>query len=219
MTTLFHDTEVCAVCGHSHTIHGLASTNSMGPCDLDSRPAEMKRSTMEYWVQQCPSCGYCAASTSEAADGIAEVVRGQPYQSLLQQTQLDPTGRKFLLQRLIATEQSKLADAFWACLHAAWAFDDANDPEQATRCRTTAEQLARDAANAGEVIAEQTGISELIRADLLRRVGHFKPALVVAETGLHAQCEDNIKKILAYEISLIKAGDRDCHDIGAAFNQ
>lgn len=219
MTTLFHETEICAVCGRSHTIHGLSSTNTMGPCDLDSRPAEMKRSTMDYWVQECPDCGYCASSTSEAADGTEGIVRGDAYQSLRQDFAKNPTARKFLMQSLIAVELGRTVDGCWANIHAAWGFDDAKEREQARRCRIAAVDLARMAAESSESIAGQTGVSELIRADLLRRVAKSDEARAMAQAGLATECEDDIKKILSYEIALIDSGDIACRDISGAFKR
>lgn len=217
MTTLFHDTETCAVCGQGHTIHGLTSTNTMGWCDLDTRPAEMKRSTMEYWFQECPACGYCAESTAESADGTAEIVRGEPYQMLRTRTDIAPTARRFLLQGLIAGSLADPVAGCWANIHAAWVFDDAKCGEQATACRLAAEAFAEQADAAGEAISRQTGVSQLIRADVLRRSGKPEAAQAMAAAGLATGCTENIRKILAYEISLIVAGDRACHDISGAF--
>jgi hypothetical protein len=38
----------------------VSTTNEIGSRDLDNRPAEMMRSTIQYWICRCPKCGYCA---------------------------------------------------------------------------------------------------------------------------------------------------------------
>ncbi|MBR4908658.1 MAG: hypothetical protein IKZ43_06585 [Acidaminococcaceae bacterium] len=47
MTTMFRQKYKCAVCGAEQEFYGIASTNSFGSPDLDLRPPEMQRSTME----------------------------------------------------------------------------------------------------------------------------------------------------------------------------
>jgi hypothetical protein len=56
MTLPYFDDVVCAVCGNKSVTDGLMSTNTIGPPDLDMRPAEMQRSTMGYWVDNCEKC-------------------------------------------------------------------------------------------------------------------------------------------------------------------
>ena len=59
MTTIFEEENHCSVCGSKSVQAVIRSTNTMGPPDLDTRPAEMERSTINYWIQTCPSCGFC----------------------------------------------------------------------------------------------------------------------------------------------------------------
>ena len=58
MTTLFADELKCAVCGITSTHSDIGSSSSFGAPDLDLRPAQLLRSTMPYWIQECPFCGY-----------------------------------------------------------------------------------------------------------------------------------------------------------------
>ena len=60
MTTMYQDTVKCYVCGKESKQTVLGSTNSFGSQDLDLRPPEMMRGTMEYWAHECPYCGYIA---------------------------------------------------------------------------------------------------------------------------------------------------------------
>ena len=50
--TLIRNVELkCAVCGKNSQQKWLSSTNIQGFPDLDMRPPEMKRSTIDTWVQ------------------------------------------------------------------------------------------------------------------------------------------------------------------------
>ena len=56
---------VCYVCGKMSEQMVLVSTNQFGYPDLDLRPPEMERSTMDWWIEECPHCGYVAPDLSE----------------------------------------------------------------------------------------------------------------------------------------------------------
>lgn len=57
----------------------IGSTNEFGSPDLDTRPPEMRRSTIFAWVQRCPQCGYCACDVSKAPSQAEALVRSSEY--------------------------------------------------------------------------------------------------------------------------------------------
>ena len=65
MTTIVPQEVKCSMCGSISKQQLIASTNTIiwAP-DLDLRPAEMARSTMVYWIQECPDCGYVSVDIS-----------------------------------------------------------------------------------------------------------------------------------------------------------
>jgi len=65
MTTIQKRTFKCTVCGIEERYNIVFSSSTLGSPDLDLRPAEMKRSTMEFWIQECPKCGYVSKTVSE----------------------------------------------------------------------------------------------------------------------------------------------------------
>jgi len=67
MTTMYEQNVDCFFCGTSSQHGSISSSNTLGSSDLDTRPAEMKRSTICYWVQRCPSCGYCDDENNSSA--------------------------------------------------------------------------------------------------------------------------------------------------------
>lgn len=70
----------CAICGATNEYRGLASTNTLGgDPDLDSRLAEMKRSTMYVWIQECPECGYISEEVSDSSDVTIEWLQSEKY--------------------------------------------------------------------------------------------------------------------------------------------
>ena len=94
----------CAVCGKNSQQKRLLSTNIQGFRDLDMRPPEMERSTIDTWVQRCPFCGYCAPEISELLSGAPEIVKTNSYQKLLK----DPLYLKKIETKLTDQEKETL---------------------------------------------------------------------------------------------------------------
>ena len=82
MTKIELQKSTCAICGSTNEYHVICSTNTMGPPDLDLRPAEMHRSTMPMWVQWCPDCGYCAGDITRETPGAADIMKSDAYQQI-----------------------------------------------------------------------------------------------------------------------------------------
>ncbi len=53
MTTIIEIDVTCAVCGMKQTVQEMGSTSSFGAMDLDTRPPELRRSTMHFWRHEC----------------------------------------------------------------------------------------------------------------------------------------------------------------------
>ena len=64
MVTFVQIETECSLCGtFSEQQIGKVPTPEGLP-DLDSRPSEPMRSSIVFWVQRCPKCGYCATDIS-----------------------------------------------------------------------------------------------------------------------------------------------------------
>jgi hypothetical protein len=194
----------CAVCGRKSTHSKLSSTNTMGPPDLDLRPAEMKRSTMEMWVQKCPHCGYCATPIDKEREGAREVMGGDRYRELSQNQAYPELARNFLCASLILESAGEYVEAAWQSLYAAWTCDDGEKEELAKDCRLAAFQLFSRARDRGERILEDEGAEELVLADILRRSGSFDHALRLCEEGMRKSPDRFFSRLLKFERSLIK---------------
>ncbi len=145
MTTIYEKKARCAVCGFETAYAGIGSTNAFGPPDLDTRPPEMKRSTIFAWVQRCPACGYCASDVSKAPSQASSLIYSPEYARQLTDSTFPELANGFLCKALIDEGSADCASAAWALIHAAWACDDAEKPEPAKTCPSKAADMIEKA--------------------------------------------------------------------------
>ena len=127
--TLIHDIEKnCPVCGKSSPQPVLTSTNTMGYPDLDLRPAEMQRSTMFVWLDECPHCGYVSPSFSDETDITEDFLKSDEYINCDGFEFKNDLSKRFYKAYLIAKKTKNSEECFFHLLHCAWKCDDAEDP-------------------------------------------------------------------------------------------
>jgi hypothetical protein len=207
MTTLFPQSVTCAACGRENEITVIGSTNTMGPPDLDTRPAEMARSTMSHWLQECAHCGFLSRDLRRPHQGTLEIVGSDAYKSQRRDPAAPDSVNRFLCAAMLLEKTWATAGAFWNVLAAAWCADDAGDDALARRCRLRAIDLALASA---EPISRQAGAPDLILADLYRRTGQFAKCLELA--GRPApDAEPIILKLMEFERTLAAKDDAACH--------
>lgn len=109
-----------------------------------------------------------------------------------------------------------LAAAGWHALRAAWACDDAGEPDAAVRCRELAAELWRRAEEAGQGIAGDNDLaaSLLIFTDVLRRAGLFDDARRACHRALSGRPPEPHRSLLEFELELISREDSGAHEIG-----
>lgn len=200
--TVFPEETTCAVCGAKNEFHVLGSFSTFGPPDLDLRPAEMQRSTMPFWIQKCPSCGYVASQLSDPAPITEEWLKAEKYTTCDGINFSSDLSKGFYQQFMIAIQSKDTEKAFFALLHAAWDCDDWEDDENAKHCRQTACLLAE------KLLSSETEKDEnlsLIRADLLRRTGQF--SRLIDEYSNIQYSDDLLNKIIAFQLEKAKAQD------------
>ena len=174
MSTIVSEKYKCAMCGSTNEYNELASTNTFGSPDLDLRPAEMKRSTMPLWVQECPECGYVSKKVSDPSHVTREWLESERYQTCDGLDFASDLAERFYRDYLIKLQGRDVEEAFFAVLYTVWACDDARDDTNATICRKLAVFLASKLLegkcdNAEDIL--------MIRADLMRRAGQFEELL------------------------------------------
>jgi hypothetical protein len=65
MTRIKRELTTCRLCATERRQTVLLSSNTFaGAAGLDGRPGGMLGLSMEFWVQRCPRCGYCATDLS-----------------------------------------------------------------------------------------------------------------------------------------------------------
>ncbi|MBE6036592.1 MAG: DUF2225 domain-containing protein [Clostridiales bacterium] len=206
MTLPVYVTVKCSVCGKESRQRVLASTSIFGSPDLDLRPAELKRSTMHYWVQECPHCGYVAerldqpvpVSREKLEDFLEKYCERRWFSSEL----AEQFHKQYWISRLKKDHES----AFAAALHAAWACDDAEDRVNAVYCRKCAlEELEQTERGKKD---ENAGVQRL---DLLRRAGLFDQVLRESE-DLHFE-QEVLQKIADFQAAKAKEKDAGCYRV------
>ena len=213
MTLPYYDNVICAVCGAKTSVSGLLSTNAMGPSDLDTRPPEMERSTMEYWVQCCSKCGYCADDLSDGKKNSSWLIDTSEYHLRLNEENYPALANHFRCLSLINETDGEYSKAAWASLHGAWVCDDADLLEQSYTCRINAIRLLREAEDNENNFSDQEGVTDLVLIDMLRRVGKYEEATREITNRQFNNDNPSLLRILIFQSILIGKQDRSCHTI------
>lgn len=206
MSTMYLQKFRCSVCGAKNEFPVLTSTNTLGGPDLDLRPAEMQRSTMRLWIQECPKCGYVSNNVSDKSPVPKEWLSSPEYSTCEGISFSSALARRFYKQYLIQKKVGNIEDAFYAVLRAAWSCDDSNEVQNAKRCRETAIPLIT------KLIAGNTSNREtllIVKADLMRRAEQFD-ALLAEYAAVHLK-EDLLNQILKFEKERAKTHDTRCY--------
>ena len=206
MSTMYPEMFRCSVCGAKNEYPVLTSTNTLGGPDLDLRPAEMQRSTMSWWIQECPKCGYVSYKVSDKSPVPKVWLSSSEYSSCEGISFFSELARRFYKQYLIQKKAGNTEDAFYAVIRAAWSCDDSGDVQNAKHCRETAIPLIT------RLIAKKTSNHEtllIIKADLMRRAEQFD--VLLAEYAPVQMKEDLLNQILQFEREKAKAHDTGCY--------
>lgn len=219
MTTMFEEEVVCCICGEKINHMGIGSTNSFGSPDLDTRPAEMQRSTICHWIQRCHSCGYCSPDISECGDKTKEIINSKEYQNIIESSEVPEIAASFLALSYEKEKQQEYSDSAWRAIHAAWVCDDENNLVSSAKCRKQAVNLIKKAKNHGQIIADQAGASEAITIDLMRRSGMHQEALELSGVMKAEDIEEIIMQVIKYEEVLIAKADIAAHTISEVLDE
>lgn len=223
MTTLREIEVRCAVCGAVSRKATLASTSSFGPPDLDLRPQGPARWALEFEVQRCDACGYCAESIGQARVGAGATVESAVYRDVLQRSKLPRLARTLFCAALVSEGAGELEPSAWRFLQAAWACDDKGSQVEARICRERAAEMFNKALETGEAEAPQAVVLTLC-ADVWRRAGRFDEARVAASEakellGDGADTEETAGAavVASYIRGLAESGDDEAHNVAEAF--
>jgi hypothetical protein len=187
-----------------------------GSMDLDTRPPEMQRSTMIAWIQRCPSCGYCAGDTSVFNESARKVLNSSTYRSQLVDPTMPGLGTSFACAGMLHEAAGENVEAGWAYLRTAWLCDDESQVAESISWRSRAADIFLGSMKRGEQMVNQQGGAEAIVTDCLRRAGRGDEAIPLVEQILGGNYDPALKTILAYQRTLILAGDHNVHTVSDA---
>ena len=216
MTTLDSSETTCAICAKTSEHTAIASTNSFGSPDLDLRPPEMKRSTMAYWLQECPGCGYSAGSIDDPQPDAKAVMARDAFQTL-QVGHLGGTLRgRFLKASLLAEAANDLGSAADHALWAAWAADDASDTEGARQYREKSADLFLKTLNDADGSSEEAIVTKTRLVDILRRATRWEEAQKIVTELLPEDLDPTIRSVLTFEQTAIESHDDHAYTVAQA---
>lgn len=199
MTTFYRETAICPICGSIVSYSAIGSTNAFGSMDLDTRPPEMERSTISHWLIECPECGYVAPNMREKPAIDRDFLESDIYKTCDGMVFESNLAEGFYKRCLISLRSGELEHGMFDMLHAAWACDDAGDPN-AAKLRSYLVEIA-------DALISEDDREELriMRADFLRRSGEFDK--VIEDYGNAKFSNDLLNTIARFQVKL--AGDKD----------
>jgi|GEM_PF-654121 len=207
MSTLAAYEVTCAVCGEKSRQIGLGSPSTCDGTDLDGRPVPHLRHTMQYWLQECPNCGYIERDVSLPAKKTADKLK-QCYQPFDELTDTPLAARFAKYARYLSYEgnSSGACDHF---LYAAWVYDDMKKATRARTMRRFALDFVHDLADS--ILRSERCRYMLVKADLLRRMGRFAAVLEMNEKDDALDERDCWQLIFEKELALL--GDEAAHSL------
>ena len=209
MSTIDYENIECSICKETNRYPVLMSTNTFGGGpDLDLRPAEMQRSTMDFWIQECPNCGYVAPYVSIESKISSDFLKSDRYLTCEGINYISSLASTFYKHYLISMEHDDIESAFYALLHAAWSSDDCNDIDNAILCRKKAIVLVDKLIRNDD---EDKDSLILIKADLKRRAKEFDDMDKEFEGIVFS--EDLLNKILKFQLAKAKEKDDSCYRV------
>jgi len=212
----------CALCGASSEQHALSSTTFIGARDLDGRPNGPARWAIEFSVQRCPGCGYCAVDLEELRANAGRAVADTAYADVLKDSSMPALARHFYCAALVAVAAEEPGRAAQHYMEAAWACDDAEAAERARFCRLRAAEMLAAAFESGQAAVDDPVVHG-VRAELLRRARVFEEALAAVEDALAVLPEGTERSfrtwlVLAFIRTLAWAEDDAPHTVEDAFS-
>lgn len=186
---------VCVVCGAPAQPRFRAPQPEIAP-DLDMRPGEPARSTLDQWLRVCRRCGTAAPDLADlpaAARQIAPTLPAEPS--------------VFLRHAALCEALGDAAGRAEAILQAAWTADDAGDEPAAAALRRQVADLW-----AGIPATE----TRLRRLDVLRRSAEWEQAEALAGALAGEPLDEIPRAVVAFQRARIATRDTGRHLISSA---
>ena len=206
----------CVMCGHISRVPILTAATTEGSADLDSRPPEKRRSAMPLWVHQCETCGAVFSVFEQTPKVDSSFLGTQKYQNCAGIAGLPELAKSFVRIALIYEQAGEMKKAGNYFLNAAWCCDDEKLDVNAKQCRDEALRCWNEV-EVAEINKRELPELQLKILDTLRRAEHYK------EAKTFAKCirtkDENMKQVLAFEISKSIEKDKDCYTLADAIRK
>ena len=176
----------------------------------------MQRSTISYWLQDCPHCGYVAPELSEKLFGIDSIIRSEEWRDLAAPDRRRGLANRFRRRALIEKGLGDVAAAAQTSLHAAWALDDEADASGAKAMRSEAAELLKRSLAADGLDPERAESSRLQLLDVLRRAEQWSEAATVCDAVDQQAPHPTVMAIVRFQRELIEARDNAEYTVGDA---
>ena len=222
MTLILDGVSKCAICGTTVKHKMLVSTNTFGFPDLDFRPSEMKRSTMDYWTVQCPACGFADSRIDDKISKkerkrLEAILKSESYRNCDGWDLPDETARRFYRQYLLYKEVEKDYRLFLILKHCIWECDNfgpcCEEVSKNLRCKAIP-YLERAIQKEFRASWREQMILQL--ADFYRRSNQFE---AVEELLKNKKFKEELnERVALYQIRLSKKKDNFRHSIGEVSN-
>ncbi|MBQ2666527.1 hypothetical protein [Methanobrevibacter sp.] len=212
MTTIRDFDEKCPVCEKTSPQQVMMSTSTWGYPDLDLRPAEMKRSSMFAWLNECPHCGYISGNFENEPCITKDFLKSEKYLTCDGIEFSSKLSAKFFKAYLIANEEKDTQKCFFNLLHCAWTCDDAGD-SNAVKIR----KMALDHFDYLEYGDGEKKDYLAMKADILRRSGQFDR--LTSEFSDVVIGEEPYDTIIGFQIQKAIERDTGCYTVGDAIGK
>jgi hypothetical protein len=189
----------CGVCGTAAQAPFRPPVPELAP-DLDMRPGEPTRSTMNEWVRICPGCGAAAPDLATLRRDAVAIVRSVAYRVM---DAIPESARPFVRWAMLCPSNERHE----ALLQAAWVADDIPD-------ELAARDLRREAAAAWGDPADIESALRLV--DVLRRAEAFDQAGKLAADLQTSPMDENSGRILAFQRARLASADSGRHLLSSA---
>ncbi|MBN8988840.1 MAG: hypothetical protein J0H42_11385 [Rhizobiales bacterium] len=199
----------CYCCGKKSKQTVLLSTNSFGSRDLDQREGGMGRSTIDFWLLECPFCGYIAPDIERGDAKAKRFMQTPEFRAASADPTFDPAAHRFLVRAAGHAHDGDRMAAFLDTLCAAWIADDRNQPDRAAALR-----LRAAAQLAGRPITSID--TRMLLLDVLRRASSWEAAEALADEMIAEDLGDPFVRIISFHRGKIKARDNGRYTIADA---
>ena len=173
----------------------------------------MARSTMPFWLHECPSCGYVAEDISEIDEPTSTLIASVEFEHLQNDQSLKGLELKFLKRGYLDSELGDSKNAALHFLYAAWATDDAGNQFGAKKHRSKAASFFLQLISQIPQTSEDFPLLSTQHIDVYRRAGEWDKAISVANDLLNTELNETVRAVVKFEKRLATNEDNDCYTI------